>query len=389
MSSGDVKLEGGQPNVEVVMNALLIWAFYAALRLWQGAGWKMAGSVGALLLGVSLLKPYAVVFGASFALSTYGLTNQKRPLALRWLAAAAVVTAGWLLVTAYFGMTGRLGDFYHTIITFNSDYVRASETYHGLWSLLTSSVSPSALRRHLPEGALWIFVPLVISALPALKHRKVTPEGWLLASYLVAAQIAVALPGRLYSHYFQLLLPPLCLAGGAGLAAAGALAWKGIPIGRIFQAVSAGGMAVLALIPLVRGPEWASRLVWGERFISDQRFAAQLHQQLLLPDETFFHWGHETGLYFYSGRRSPTGVVNITGTALGRLRDPLIELTIKDLQQRPPDLIVATKDLLRDGHLPGFLTKTLPAYRPWPADFGPFTLFILEGSGLDRRTPRT
>jgi hypothetical protein len=173
----------------------------------------------------------------------------------------------------------------------------------------------------------------------------------LLGAYAFSALIAVALPGYFYAHYFQLLVPPLCLGFGwlatAFAKRGGAVLVRGTPalvvlclaVLIVFEARSYLMPAETALHNVGtprRGP--LSGTYHQELYLETQELGRRLGGTLH-GDEMLYQWGEESGLYWYSGKRPPATVsrwVLISGPQAGRLT----QQTLKSLMARPPDLVV-------------------------------------------------
>jgi len=122
---------------------------------------------------------------------------------------------------------------------------------------------------------------------------------------IVAAFVAVILPGKLFPHYFILLLPPLAIAAGMGL---------GEVVGRSDGASRFASLLlfVLLLFPVqkyyryyfVYSPEEVSTKKYGPVFVKSYQLAEYIRENTLASDY-IYQWGMSSELYFLSGRRSP------------------------------------------------------------------------------------
>ena len=184
-----------------------------------------------LFLWASLYKPVIVAIAglvmAADALNVW-LAADGVPAGRRlWRAAQGPIISGgtacvgWALVFAYFAAVGRFAEFQEAVFAYNRDYA--------------GSVVQNLLATLLPTGAVvWTaaayFPLLVVIGIGAvwIAVRRGGDDGRLLLAYLVGAWIAVGMPGRLYPHYYQLLLPPLAI--GAGWLIARALAARSTPV---------------------------------------------------------------------------------------------------------------------------------------------------------------
>jgi hypothetical protein len=206
--------------------------------------------------------------------------------------------------------------------------------------------------------------------------------GWCLSTLL-----AVALPGQHFLHYFQLWLPVLAVLGGLGLD------WG--PDRRFWSHVLGGvTLTLLVLIQvehyLIDPVEWTKRKYAARAIfhIEAKRVGLRL-DELLAPDETFFQWGDEIGLYFYSGRTPPTGIM----WSYHMLHGPLVrshsERVLGDLANQPPELIIARRDLLQHTDHP-VVQWFLERYEPFAwGDRGeqgsPFQFYYRKGGALESR----
>ncbi|HVO32635.1 MAG TPA: hypothetical protein VMU17_01890, partial [Elusimicrobiota bacterium] len=151
-------------------------------------------------------------------------------------------------------------------------------------------------------------------------------------------------------------------------------------------------MAIVLLLrvwPLYRlsAEEW-SRLKYGEIYLSVQKMGEEIGKNLQ-PGETFYELGYEPGLYYYSGRRPPTGILMADHWETGPLQAQLMSRIIKDLERNQPELLVTTRFWIANAeHAQLPLTQWCMAhYRPFPRDarHGPFLLLARKGGALESR----
>ena len=83
---------------------------------------------------------------------------------------------------------------------------------------------------------------------------------------------------------------------------------------------------------------WSVRK-YGPVFVESDRLAEQINH-LLRPDESFYEWGDETGLYFATKRQPPSGVFFAEPLIFGPLRGRLWQRFIADLDRTRPDLFI-------------------------------------------------
>jgi hypothetical protein len=332
--SGNLSYQANQPNVEVFMNACLIWAFVLFIKDDWGSGYRKALCIGLLLALATFYKQIAIV-----VLLLLGCTYIAIPPAAlkRWQALIHVMVMGgivavaWALMFSYFAIMGRFEAFYDAVFVYNQAY--AGNLFNNLQMGLR-------LQQLFPLFTLPVVLPLGILTLIGMMIGLLTRKRlwiWLLM-YAGAVQIMVALPGKFYPHYYQLWLP--LLAVGAGLAI--------IELREVvkFQWISQVVAIVVVVIllyyqlPLYKlSPlEWSYKK-YGNQFIVTWD-AAQEIAHLFKDDETFFEWGAETGLYFYTQRRPPSGVFFHYPLVGGPLAQKLSQRVITDLERHKPELLI-------------------------------------------------
>jgi hypothetical protein len=348
---GDAALQANQPNVEVFMNLCLVWAFAGLLHR-DGLNTKRYVLLGLAFLVASLYKT-VVAPVAVLLLGTAGLMilagaragdGGWRPQLGRVVAhisiAALVVIAGWLLVASYFWAVGRLPAFYDAVFGFNQEYAGS------LTRNLANSLRPSPGT----IGPMLAYLPLLIVVFAAAIRGARERRRWqwtLLLAYLGAAWLAVALPGRMYPHYYQLLLPPAAIGLGWLVAAAVerrsqlaiatccALLWAPLAA-RLYQ-----GTVPLEALPIMKYGNY------GYDCLEVQRIGPWVNQRLS-PSATLFHWGPEPGVYYYSGRQSPVPFVYnmpLQGTKPRSQR--YVAMMLTSLQKADPAMIVAREVEMR------------------------------------------
>jgi hypothetical protein len=383
---GDLWLQANQPNTEAFINACLVWAFALLVRAGSRPATARLLAVGALFALGSLYKPIVVAPAAMLALAHLAAppTGESRRRALVDVCLLAAVGAvAWLGTFAYFAAVGRFSDFYQAVFVYNRFYSGS------VLRNLVAAAAPDAL----VPGILAIAAPLALLTLAGGIRAAIVGPGrpWLyLAALVVGTELAIALPGQFYPHYYQLWLPPLSV--GAGWALAAFARMTRIPR----WAPHAVGAAVLLLLlsqqlPLYQVPAetWA-RLKYGELFVSEDHLGRELGA-LLAPGETFYEWGAETGLYFRSHRSPPSGAFYVFPLLAGPAAGPLAVRAVADLERRPPTMFVVNKGVMFGGRIRHpILNWAEPRYvaMAGSGDRGTFTLFVRRGSRLDvTRTP--
>ena len=272
--------------------------------------------------------------------SLRGCSEVWRGLALMCAGGAA----GLAVVLLPFAVTGNLGEFYRGAVVYAQQYSAGLTLSPDIslaslqqlitavpWALLgefsRSAVFPTApvpltlyhdislifglaaLQPLLAAGP-WTF----LSAIGALRILR-RPSQWnvLLVFWLLAAGAGIVVAGRFYSHYFVILLPMLALLSVPAFQWLKANWWR-----------SKAGFFILALVPLVSiWPVITNASIYLQPTLVDRHLAEYPGNPMAVwesqsedvghwiasitrPGEKIYEFGFMPGVYFYSGRQSPT-----------------------------------------------------------------------------------
>lgn len=302
-ASGDIFLQGNQPNCEVMMNTMALAMLFCFLKAGPGSiRWPLlAGffaAIGSLykMNGVFLPVPLAV-----WVLSR-GLRGRRV-----WPAAGQVGLMAlpgavlWAAAGGYFMLAGRFGDFRDAVFTYNREYAH--------------SVAVNLLRFLLPENlflnrAYTAIVPLAVLSLLwfwVCLWRERTDGQKALALFGVGSALVVAAPGRYFPHYYLHLLPFFCMTA--------TMAWLRILDEHTDPNTSPGRTLMrwgLGILPglviafnvsyLTLKPTAVSKIKYGSAFVDGERIAGDLGRRLA-PTDTLYQFGRHPALYFYLNRR--------------------------------------------------------------------------------------
>lgn len=345
LASGDLLLQANQPNAEVFMNACLAWAFVLLLTAGEARTARWVG-IGVLFLWATLYKPVVVAI-AGLVLLVHAVDALRESSALPWPARAwraarpAVIVGvtgavGWGLVFAYFSAVGRFGPFQEAVFAYNRDYA--------------GSMVQNLLGSFAPGGSvIWTaaaYFPLLIvtvAGLLAFALRSAGSDSRLLLAYLAGAWIAIALPGRLYPHYYQLLLPPLAI-GAAWLIVRWFSARRMVPIVAVAAAVALAlttrvyqSMVTVDEVPRLKFGGY------GFDLLETQRMGPWIASHVP-PGGVMYHWGAEPGVYFFGHQSTPVSFVyNMPLTDKTERAQRYTAQVLAELAARPPDLVVAVR----------------------------------------------
>ena len=327
---GDLGLQANQPNAELPVNVLVTWALVLSFGRSDERPPPPLWVLGAMAGAAIAIKPVAAPIFAGIILVNLVDTLRRRGLGpastdlLRWITAAMVIPAsliGWSVA--------RVGaaPVWDALVVYNSAY--------GSGNLVTNLFGFTRMGEHLPGTSVaWIML-LVGSSIPGLISLPRAQRGRILA-VLAGALIAAAAPGRFYPHYYQLILPPLCLAAATGLATG----WRR-PVAR--RAAAAVVVAVLVAGQLwnhrLPPGEWSSRK-YGDEFIDERNLARALSTRLEPGDELWVLAPYP-GLYLQTGTIPVSGVIyDYPLMRRSPIWKKLSDGVLTELKADPPELLV-------------------------------------------------
>jgi 4-amino-4-deoxy-L-arabinose transferase-like glycosyltransferase len=378
LSSGDLALEGNQPNTEVFLNAFLTTGFAIFVCApAKGLGWRRAVCAGLVFAIASLYKQIVVAQVGLLALVYLASArSDSRKKAIVDLAlVGAIGAAAWAMVFGYFALRGHAGAFIDAVFTYNRWY--AGSGWENIRHMTAwPPVFADVLAVVLPIATLSV-AGLGLGLLVGPRRHWI-----LLFMFAVATHLAVLLPAHFYPHYYQLWIPPLVIGAGWTVA----LMKRALPsrLSWLCYVNAAVTFAVLVLmeIPYYRLPaeSWSFRK-YREIFIETDRLAATLNK-VLPSNVTLYEWGNETGFYFETRREPPSGLIFSYPMQAGPLAVKLSRRVLGELTRNPPDVVVCSNPVwLLTSHHP--VTAWLNAnYRPlWIT--ASFTVRVRKEGELD------
>jgi hypothetical protein len=377
--SGDLRLEANQPDMEVFINAFLIWAFALWVEKEGNCSRNRAVCVGLLWGAASLYKHYVVV-DALFLSATLLIAGNSKDKTMHWRVvswALGTVAGVWLLVFGYFSLTNRFQMFWEALFSFNI-------YYSGDMSVnITSGLS--ALRL-CPDFMLWLLpfeILVVFGFFMGYRTRKIR---WLLLGAFCAAKyIEVVLPGRFTTHYYQLWLPAIVVGFGWALSVF-EKRWNRRVM--IATAVLLIGWAGVHEAKWYRLSEMeSSRVKYGLDYESVSSVVETV-QKVLQPEETFYEWSDVPRFYYDAGCRLPTKYLFNFLMFRGPLTEKMAQQTIEDLGKTIPELVIFDRNWRPQGWENQRVTVYLrERYKPFKVigSLGRFELCYRVGGNLEKR----
>ncbi|KYF94961.1 hypothetical protein BE20_04935 [Sorangium cellulosum] len=272
---------------------------------------RLAFSAG-LLAGVcGVMKvpslAIAVAWSLVFALEDRGPGVLRR---IAWLLAGVAVP--WALAFAWFGAHGEVRRFVDAVFTYQVAY--AALIALPLPSVLTGFAARIADAAALPLAA-------AVVGLFVLFRRRAREASWL-AAWLGLTSAAVIAQRQLAGYHHLLVMPPLALAGGYGVAAALRAARRG---GRA-RVASLVALAAMTLLALRSGAAWAAAYAPGAAHLAGrisrasylrkiqagpyatviEEEVARVIRERTRPEQGILVWAWSPGIYALADRRPTT-----------------------------------------------------------------------------------
>jgi hypothetical protein len=387
--------EGFQPNAELFLNALTVWAYYFLCRLNSTGRWWLACAFGALVGAASLYKQVviapAALMGCVYIWTSGRGIKDRLPAVRDMLVAAGVASSFWVACWAWFWSQGDAGDYYDAVFIYNRHYT-------GNMLLHLVQARHWRLRSYL----LGVVIPCVLVPLAGPRLGRAPAQAWLfLAAYAVGCFIEWAVPGRWTEYYLEVWMPVYALAGGAVVAGltSGQIErprlWRWALLAMVF-----GPLAIHLVRPnQYRAAPWRAYEPGSDEY--DFRYSAReaglALKQLLLPGERMYALGTpgQSGpLYFYTRQSPQSGVYWDFPLRPGKpLAGKLEDRIVRDLDRDPPDLFVSSRtsclgDTNHDKEQWGTRLRdwVFARYSPCGLDVTKkYLLYARRGSAIERR----
>lgn len=309
-ASGDLFVQGTEPNCELMLNTCALaamvcfvrtderslkWPLLCGVFLAAGSLYKMTAVLLALVL-----VPLLLVRRDRWALNRHGL--------LQVLVMALPGMLAWVGMSLYFALTGRLGDYYEAVFAYNQRYA------HGLLANLLGFLRPeNCLFSRAYTGIQPLLCFTVVWVVLYLRGSHDFRRSALVI-FGLGSVLRVAAPGRYFEHYYRLLLPFFCIATG--------IVWVKILDGELIP-VRRGPSRVLRAVALaipfacvllfyvwyqVLSTSQISRLKYGDRFVHSKALCRKL-AGLMRPSDKVYPHGGTPSVYFYLKQRPISGFV--------------------------------------------------------------------------------
>jgi len=366
-------LDGNFSEVYSLLPQLLI--FFAAYAYFRSSKKRWIFILGLLTAITMLFKQTYIATGlASFIVI---LVFRWRESGWRSIGSVMVSFFGGLLlpifsVVLFWWTKGAWSNFIDATLLFNLDYAQAGLSLNNLYATFRTLVvlQPMSTIVLLCLSGMVLFV--VDCVLPAVRVEKEEVPGgeesgrpcesiesrqsaWTVACLYLSVPIEICflfLSGRNFGHYFLTPLP--VFVGGATLALSQAIPSLSTRIRRS-KSVSAAWTALMVLLLVAWGVEVSAKVLPSVEQLRDIEvtFRGEIPLQPVrkfivdnsAPDDSVLVWGVHPALNFITDRRSPTRFLNpIALLYPTRAQDSKLAIFISDLENDPPELILAHND---------------------------------------------
>ena len=391
LSSNSVYLEANLPNVELFINTFTILSLWAFAIYYDNAERRWPLLLSGLALGAASVFKMVAVF-PFFALMLYtalyrppgDLSGSRGGSAARRLLSLLIPCAVvWSAIFIYFAAFSDFAAFFDTVFLYNTRYSG------GIFANLLKFFLTPSLLFHLALKEVLVLVTFSFAWVCFSRKCYGPLSRPLLVFFLVAIIVEIASPGKYYFHYYQLLLPMICILPALFISdLAGFVERRGgsSSVKTVVVAVIvASTIAVLSYYQwgyIARGPEGNSIKKYETEYL-EVREVAEYIKSITEPCERVYSWGEETGIYYYSQRSAPSGIFFIYALFFEspEEREAKLSRLYRDLSEREPSIFVLEGRWAAKMNRPirGLLKERYRYLR----SYGDYTLYVLK----DRERP--
>lgn len=316
------RFDGAEPNLEALINPLLIWGL---VRLQTNHKDRF---IPALLFATAIWVKQVALFPV---LLIYVALQIKDKTAWKGAAMAFLCTAAlWGGTFFFYYLQGGVNEAWEALVSYNYDY-------------MATTGSSAAPRLQIPLLALYLLGAFGLLAGLASKNRI---SYMLFFAYLLGSICAAFATRRYYLHYFQLILPGLLLCIGI------------IPslVQNLKSKIAIKLAIVLFIICLtIYNDSWFYKYTPTElanlrskRYHTMKDLGISI-KTTLNDGETFFQWGADPSLYYYSEKNPPTRFFYSYPLTESSLSEKYVAELIKDLEHKKPKVILIDPEQVNRG----------------------------------------
>gem|GEM_PF-2741439 len=277
------------------------------------------------------IKPVAIPFILAGGIALLLRDNGKIRRNLSALAAYSMACALPIgLFCVYFYAKGAFRSFWEGVFLYNAGYA-TRVTLGQSWGYFIDTMRTNLAA----EPVSWVAGAAGAAIYFTAREAR---EKYVVAAFLSAALLSVAMPRYFYGHYFLIIVPFLVICAGLG---AGVLMKRApVPVVSVFLLLIAGTTATQAGAFRISHQELLKRTYGHNPFYQSVAVAEYLKARALAGDRVYIV-GSEPQILNYSGLRSPGRFFYfypLTGSA--RLKEAFRKENFSDLKKFPPAYLV-------------------------------------------------
>jgi len=365
LSSNSIHLQANQPNTEIFINYFTLIAIWALVqtpipntRHLHIAGWAMGIA--------TMFKPVAIFVIAPMLLyvlirkHTVEKELNYRSLLPTGLMLLYPVPLLWGSMFGYAFLLGRFDDFWDVLIVYNSQY--AGNSIRNIWAFLThpNYLFPQSLTGIwilVLQGYAWLFI--------GSRSKRVKVPHYFFVFMTMGVLFEIGSLGKNFAHYFQVLIP-VCVLNSSLLIyyvldEMKMRRWSRLLLAAVLLSITLGTMINFQIKFFRHDPIEISLEKYERQFIDAWEIGQEINA-ITSPDDLIYYWGSESGVYYYSQRKSASGIFynlplkDKNNNQIETLKSRLLA----DLEETPPDVFIwnSKEGHFKNSHLYDFVTES-------------------------------
>ena len=365
LASNSIFLQANQPNTEIFINYFTLIAIWALVqtpnpktRHIHIAGWAMGIATMFKPVAVFVLTPMLVYV----LIRKYAVKKELnyRSLLFSSLMLLYPVPLLWGSMFGYAILLGRFHDFWDILIVYNGQY--AGNSIRNIWAFLThpNFLFPQSLTgiwTMILQGYAWLFI--------GSRSKSVKVPHYFFVLVTIGVLFEIGSLGKNFAHYFQVLIPIFVLNSSLLIYYVfneiKIRKWPRLLIGAVLLASTLGTMINFQIDFFKLNPIEVSLKKYSRQYLDAREIGHEINA-ITSPDDLIYYWGSESGVYYYSQRKSASGV--FYNLPLKDKNNEQIEALnsrlLADLEETPPAIFIwnSKEGPMEKSHLYDFVTES-------------------------------
>ncbi|HOK03986.1 MAG TPA: glycosyltransferase family 39 protein [Victivallales bacterium] len=339
--SGDILLQANQPNAELFVNIFLVFSLLFAIFAIKTQELKYFILSGIFTGLATTVKQFSPILLCLIFILTVLSAKEKKKLIYYSILSFLSVFLCWVPFFIYFYFSGALADFIYINFEFPFFYSKHGSSHLTLFDKVIFLFNINNFYI-LFVKSIWTLLPaFILFFLSLLYFKEGKFQFSIVLLYFISAFIMIVLPWKFYPHYYQLLLPPLCIGTSIGQKILFEIfrEKKSFFLFKIFILIFVLVILIIHLPPYFMPAEWWSQKKYGPLFIYCKEVGKEI-SEITQKNDKIFQWGYEATLYFYSQRRPATGRFIAAPYLYGKKSEEYTRRTLEEFKNNPPDLVI-------------------------------------------------